>query len=97
MYSMTTLEGALLGGVVLIATPLLVLGALALFPRASRTVPASVSCPLLGRQVQAELVRDEWTLRFTDVARCSVLGKHGAVRCHKRCLPGACQATRLCA
>jgi hypothetical protein len=97
MYSMTMLEGELLGGAVLIATALVVLGALALFPRAVHTVPTAVSCPLLHCQVKAELVRDEWTLRFTDVVRCSVLGRHGIAMCNKGCLKSARQAARLCA
>jgi hypothetical protein len=95
MYSITTLEGALLGGAVLVVTLLPFLGALTVFPRERHTVRTAVSCPLLGRQAVAELVCDEWTRRFTDVVRCSVLGRHGAVACSKSCLPSACQAGRV--
>jgi hypothetical protein len=36
--------------------------------------------------VGAELLRDAWTLRFVDVARCSALNGYAGVICSKRCL-----------
>jgi hypothetical protein len=88
MFTLTAFEAAALGGVVVAAVLLLVTGVLVAFPRATRPVPATVDCPLLCRRVPAELVRDAWTLRFVDVARCSVLGGDAAVVCSKRCLAG---------
>jgi hypothetical protein len=85
MYSVTTLEGALLALAVLAVTSTLVLGVLAGFPRALQTVAAGVTCPLLGRRVEAELVRDAWTLRCVDVRRCAVLGGRVDL-CTKGCL-----------
>jgi hypothetical protein len=88
MYSMTLLQGVWLGGAVVVAMVLLVLGVVALFPRAVRAVSLAVYCPLLQRRVRAELARDEWTLRCTDVLRCSVLGGLARAVCNKRCLTG---------
>ena len=86
MYSLTGPEGWLLAlGVLAVATAL-VLGVLTGFPRARRTVSALVVCPTIGQRARAELVRDEWTLRFTDVTRCSVLGQRGVAFCRKACL-----------
>jgi hypothetical protein len=86
MYSLTAQEGSMLALGVLAVATLLVLGVFAGFPRALRTVSAVVACPTIGRRARAELVRDEWTLGFVDVARCSVLGQHGVVFCQKGCL-----------
>jgi hypothetical protein len=90
MYSMTAGEGSLLALGVFAVTTLLVLGVFAGFPRARRTVSAVVACPTIGQRARAEIVRDEWTLRFVDVTRCSVLGQHGVVFCRKGCVrPGS--------
>jgi hypothetical protein len=86
MYSVTTLEGVLLAAGVLVTVTLLVLGVLTMFPRSMRVFLARVYCPLLGRRVGAEIERDDWTLRFMQVARCSVLGRAGAVPCTRACL-----------
>jgi hypothetical protein len=94
MYSMTLLQSAWLGAAALVAVLLLVLGVLAVFPRAARAVSRAVYCPLLQRRVRAELARDEWTRRSTDVLRCSVLGGLAAVTCNKRCLTGQAEDER---
>ncbi|HEU4369068.1 MAG TPA: hypothetical protein VFV05_12675 [Methylomirabilota bacterium] len=71
----------------LLATALLlVAGVLLAVPRAGRVVPATVHCPLLGRPASVELVRDAWTLRIVDVARCSLLHGYTGVICAKRCV-----------
>jgi hypothetical protein len=85
MYSVTTLEGALLTLAVLAATTGLVFGVLVGFPRALRPVSARVCCPLVGAGVLAELDQDAWTLRCVDVRRCSVLGGRVDL-CSKACL-----------
>lgn len=85
MYSVTTLEGALLALAVLTVTTALVFGVLVGFPRALHTVSAGVCCPVVGRGVLAELDRDAWTLRGVDVRRCSVLGRRVDL-CSKACL-----------
>ena len=86
MYSLSAQEGTLLAlGVLAVATVLL-LGVFGGFPRAGRAVSATVTCPAIGRDARAELVRDEWTLRFTDVTRCSVLGQRAVGFCNKACL-----------
>lgn len=85
MYSVTTLEGALLALAVLTVTTALVFGVLVGLPRVLHTVSAAVCRPLVGRGGLAELDRDAWTLRCVDVRRCSVLG--GCVDlCSKACL-----------
>jgi len=89
MFTLTGFEAAALGGALLATVLLLVAGVLVAFPRATRLVPATIDCPILRRRVGAELVRDAWTLRFVDVARCSVLGGGAAVICSKRCLAGS--------
>jgi hypothetical protein len=86
MYSLTAQEGSLLALGILAVATVLVLGVYLGFPRALRTVSAIVACPTIGRRARAELVRDEWTLGFVDVTRCSVLGQHGVVFCRKGCL-----------
>ncbi len=86
MYSLTTLEGALLVLVVSTTATVLVLGVLRLFPRAMQTVTAGVHCPLIRQPATAELARDEWTRRFVDVTCCSVLGTPGVALCRKGCL-----------
>ncbi len=86
MYSVTTLEGMLLAAGLLATLAVLVLGVLAMFPRSRRILPARVYCPLLQQRVGAELERDDWTLRFRNVVRCSVLGRLGAASCSKGCL-----------
>ena len=55
MYSLTMLEGTLLGLAILLTTTLLVLGVQFLFPRAMRTMTAGVDCPLIGSRATAEL------------------------------------------
>jgi hypothetical protein len=67
MYSVTTLEGMLLGLGMVLTITMLMLGVQFLFPRAMRTITAGVDCPLIRRPATAELARDEWTRRFTDV------------------------------
>jgi hypothetical protein len=90
MYSLTAQEGTLLSLGVLAVATLLVLGVFARSPRSRRTVSAVVACPTIGQRARAELVQDEWTLRFVDVTRCSVLGQRGVVFCRKGCLrPGS--------
>jgi hypothetical protein len=86
MYTLTILEGTMLALGVLVTAMLPVLGVVCAFPRALRTVGASVYCPLLSRNVVAELDRDEWTLRRVGVRYCSVLGQRGLATCNKRCL-----------
>lgn len=75
MYSVTMMEGAVLGLAVVAITAGLLYGVLAGFPRALQTVTAGVTCPLVGRRVEAELVWDAWTVRCVDVRRCAVLGR----------------------
>jgi hypothetical protein len=86
MYSVTTLEGMLLAAGLLATVTVLVLGVLIAFPRSMRVFAARVYCPLLGRRVGADLERDDWTLRFKQVVRCSVLGRAGAIPCTRACL-----------
>ena len=85
MYSVTLVEGSLLGLAVLAVTSLLVFGVLAGFPRALQTLAASVTCPVVGRPVEAVLVRDAWTVRCVDVRRCAVLGSRVDL-CSRRCV-----------
>ena len=54
-------------------------------PRARHIVAAIVRCPLLGRDVAADLQWEDWTLRYVDVARCAVLGGY-ALACNRRCI-----------
>jgi hypothetical protein len=86
MYSLTILQGTMLGMTVVATAGTLVLGVLRGFPRALRRVAAVIECPLLQRTATAELDRDEWTLRCVDVVRCSVLGARPAALCSKACL-----------
>ncbi len=95
MYSVTALEGTLLGLAMLVTTTLLVLGVQFLFPRAMRTLTAGVDCPLIGGRATAELARDEWTRRFTDVTCCSVLGAPGVALCRKACLLAVARSPRF--
>jgi len=95
MYSVTTLEGMLLGVGMLLTTTVLVLGVLFLFPRAMRAITAGVECPLTRQRATAELARDEWTRRFTDVTCCSVLGTPGVVFCRKACLLAVARSPRF--
>ena len=85
MYSMTTVEATLLGLAVLAVTSALLFGVLAGFPRALQTVATGVTCPVIGRQVAAEVVRDAWTVRCVDVRRCAVLGSRVDL-CTRGCL-----------
>ena len=95
MYSVTTLEGMLLGLATLLTITLLVLGVQFLFPRAIRTMTVGVHCPVIGRRATAELARDEWTRRFSDVTCCSVLGGRGVVLCRKACLVAVARSPRF--
>jgi hypothetical protein len=88
MFTLSVFEAAALGIGLLAIILLLVAGGLVAFPRATHRVPATVDCPLLHRRAGVELVRDAWTLRFVDVARCSALGGYAAVICSRRCLAG---------
>jgi hypothetical protein len=85
MYSVTMLEGSLIALAVLAVTSLLLFGVLAGFPRSLQTLTAAVTCPVVGRSVQAELVRDAWTVRCVDVRRCAVLGSRVDL-CSRRCV-----------
>ena len=89
MFSLTALQGGLLGAGLLAITTLLVAGVLFAFPRQRRIVRATVHCPVLDRAVTAELAQDDWTLRFVDVARCTALGSCASVICDRRCLARA--------
>jgi hypothetical protein len=84
MFALTTPEAAMISVVVIVVTVGLVLAVLVLFPRALRAVPAIVTCPMMRRRVYAELMRDDWTLHFTDVTRCAVLGADVRL-CNKAC------------
>jgi len=88
MFTLTVFEAAALGIGLLATILLLVGGVLVAFPRATRPVQATVACPLLHRRASVELLRDMWSLRFVDVARCSALCGYTAVICTKRCLAG---------
>jgi uncharacterized RDD family membrane protein YckC len=85
MYSVTPLEGLLLVLAVLAVTSMLIFGVLVGFPRALQTLTAGVACPIVARRVEAELVRDAWTMRCRDVRRCAVLGGRVDL-CAKRCV-----------
>lgn len=95
MYSVTTLEGALLALAISTTAAVFVLGVLFLFPRAMRAITAGVDCPLIRRRATAELARDEWTRRFTDVTCCSVLGTPGVALCRKGCLLAVARSPRF--
>src|SRR5262245_57191659 len=84
MFALTTPEAAMISVVVIAVTVGLVLAVLVLFPRAVRAVPAIVRGPMRRRRVYAELMRDDWTLHFTDVTRCAVLGADVRL-CNKAC------------
>ena len=86
MFTLAPMEAALLAAGVLAVTIALVLGVLVAFPRSRHAVPAYVICPVLGRRIGARLMRDEWTRRFDEVARCDALGGDAPVRCNQRCL-----------
>jgi hypothetical protein len=85
MYSLTTLEAGLLALAVLALTSMLVYGVVAGFPRTLHVVAAGVGCPVVGRWVEAEVVRDAWTVRCVDVRRCAVLGGRVDL-CAKECV-----------
>ena len=95
MYSLTPLEGMLLGLGLLLTTTMLVMGVQFIFPRVMRTMTAGVDCPLIRRRATAELARDEWTRRFTDVTCCSVLGTSGVTFCRKACLLAVARSPRF--
>jgi hypothetical protein len=95
MYSVTTLEGMLLGLGILLTTAVLVLGVLFLFPRALQAIAAGVDCALIRQRATAELARDEWTRRFVDVTCCSVLGSPGVSLCRKACLLAVTRSPRF--
>ena len=85
MFSLMPSEVATLVLLVLGALTGLLLGVLVLCSRSTQTMPALVTCPLLQRRVTAQVARDDWTRRPTDVTCCAVLG--GDVRfCRKACL-----------
>jgi len=95
MYSLTPLEGMLLGLGLLLTITMLVMGVRFIFPRAIRIMTAGVDCPLIRRRATAELARDEWTRRFTDVTCCSVLGTPGVGFCRKACLLAVARSPRF--
>ena len=86
MYTLTLAEVVLLALAMAAVLTVLSVGALRGVPSARQVVPARVRCPLLGRTVAAELVWDEWNVRYVDVARCSALGGCAATLCNRRCL-----------
>jgi hypothetical protein len=92
MYTLTTAEVGLLGLAVLAVVTVLIVGALRGVPSARQVVPAIVRCPLLGRAVAAELVWDEWNVRFVDVARCAALGACAPTTCNRGCLAADARA-----
>ena len=95
MYSLTTLEGALLAIAISTTATGLVLGVLYFFPRAMQTITAGVDCPLIRQRATAELARDDWTRRFVDVTCCSVLGTSGVALCRKGCLLAVARSPRF--
>jgi hypothetical protein len=95
MFSITTFDGMLLGLGLLLTATVLVLGVQFFFPRVLRTATAGVACPLTGGPATAELARDEWTRRFTDVTCCSVLGTPGVALCRKACLVAVARSPRF--
>jgi hypothetical protein len=95
MYSLTTLEGALLALAISGTAVVLVLGVLRLFPRAMQAITMGVDCPLIRQRATAELVRDEWTRRAVDVTCCSVLGTPGVALCRKGCLLAVARSPRF--
>jgi hypothetical protein len=94
MFTLTVLQAAVLGVGLLAVILLLVGGVLVAFPRGTRRVPATVSCPLFHRRARVELLRDAWTLRFVDVTRCSLLGRYSSVICARQCLAGRASVTQ---
>ena len=86
MYSITTLEGALLTLALSATATGLVLGVLRFFPRVMQTFVAGVECSLIRQRATAEIARDVWTRRLVDVTCCSVLGSPGVSLCRKGCL-----------
>ena len=95
MYSVTTLEGVLLALAISATATVLVVGVLCFFPRAMQAITADVDCPLIRQRAIAELARDEWTLRFTDVTCCSVPGTPGVAFCRKACLLAVARSPRF--
>jgi len=95
MYSVTTLEGALLALAISTMATVLVLGVLRFFPRAMQAITTGVDCPLIRQRTTAELARDEWTRRFVDVTCCSVLGTSGVALCRKTCLLAVARSPRF--
>jgi len=86
MYMLTPAQGIALAGGWLTLLTLLLLGVFGRWPRDTRIVPVSVTCPLLGRRVGAHAARNEWTRGFTAVVRCEALGCCAPVTCNQRCL-----------
>ena len=86
MYELTTWEAALLALAVISVATMLLCGVFGRFPRSTQIRSAVVTCPTTGGCARADLARDEWTRRFTDVKRCSVLGESAVVLCNKACL-----------
>ena len=86
MFTLTPAQAVLLttGWLGLVAA--LLLGVFKLLPRSRRPVPAYVTCPMLGAQIRAQLVRDEWTRGFCEVLSCDALGGYAAVTCNRGCL-----------
>jgi hypothetical protein len=95
MYSITTLEGAMLAVILSTVTTGLALGVLRFFPRVMQAVTAGVECPLIRQRATAELARDEWTRRLVDVTCCSVLGSPGVHLCRKECLVAVARSPRF--
>ena len=78
MFTRRATDGGALGGVL----------------RSSHVATVTVRCPVLGRNVSADLEWDDWTSRFVDVARCSVFGPCARTTCSLRCIPGCARPVR---
>ena len=87
MLTLSAIEAAVLGLGLLATITAVVAAALRAVPRSSRVATATVRCPLLNRDVAAELEWDDWMVRFVDVTRCSVLGNCARTTCSRHCIP----------
>jgi hypothetical protein len=94
MFTLTGFQAAAVAVGLLAVILLLVGGVLVAFPRGTHRVAATVSCPLFHRRARVELLRDAWTLRAVDVARCSLLSEYSSVICGRQCLAGRATVTR---
>jgi hypothetical protein len=88
MFTLSATDAAVVGLGLFATIVVLVAGALRGGPRSSHVVTGTVHCPLLNRNVTADLEWDDWALRFIDVTRCSVLGACARTTCSLRCIRG---------